>query len=154
MQRIDRWLGLALALLGMAVYWSSRAFPVVPGQKVGAGFLPGLVGIGLLLCAVGLLLRSRRAPATAPEVQEAEQEGERYGAAAVIVAVALAYIFLADWLGFLILAPVGLLAVFLALGVRLQPALLWALGGTVVVHVGFYKLLRVPLPWGLLPPLY
>jgi putative tricarboxylic transport membrane protein len=153
-QRIDRWLGLALALLGMAVFWSSRDFPAVPGQKVGAGFLPGLVGIGLLLCAVGLLLRSRRAPATAPEVQEAEQEGERYGAAAVIVAVALAYIFLADWLGFLILAPVGLLAVFLALGVRLQPALLWALGGTVVVHVGFYKLLRVPLPWGLLPPLY
>jgi putative tricarboxylic transport membrane protein len=153
-QRIDRWLGLALALLGMAVFWTSRAFPVVPGQKVGAGFLPGLVGIGLLLCAVGLLLRSRRAPAEAPAVRDAEREGEHYGAAAVIVAVALAYIFLADWLGFLILAPVSLVAVFLALGVRLQPALLWALGGTVVVHLGFYKLLRVPLPWGLLPPLY
>ena len=150
MQRIDRWLGLALALLGMAVFWSSRAFPAVPGQKVGAGFLPGLVGIGLLLCAVGLLLRSRRAPAEPDGVRETEH----YGAAAVIVAVALAYIFLADWLGFLLLAPAGLLAVFLALGVRLQPALLWALGGTVVVHVAFYKLLRVPLPWGLLPPLY
>jgi hypothetical protein len=24
----------------------------------------------------------------------------------------------------------------------------------VVIHVMFYKLLRVPLPWGVLPPLY
>jgi len=38
--------------------------------------------------------------------------------------------------------------------VRWLPALLWALGGTVVVHLAFYKLLRVPLPWGWIPPLY
>lgn len=152
MQRIDRWLGLALALLATAVMWTSRSFPAVPGQKVGAGFLPGLVGVGLLLCAVGLVLRSGRASAYADD--EAPREAERYGAAAVIVAVSLGYIFLADTLGFLIVAPIGLLAVFTALGVKLRPSLLWALGGTLVVHVAFYKLLRVPLPWGVLRPLY
>ena len=60
-QRTDRWLGLALALLAAAVLWSARAFPNVPGQKVGAGFLPMLVGAGLLLCGVALVLRSFRA---------------------------------------------------------------------------------------------
>ena len=30
----------------------------------------------------------------------------------------------------------------------------WAIGGTVVVHLAFYKLLRVPLPWGVIPPFY
>jgi hypothetical protein len=44
-QRVDRWVGLALALLGAAVFWSSRSFPAVPGQKLGAGFLPALVGV-------------------------------------------------------------------------------------------------------------
>ena len=52
----------------------------------------------------------------------------------------------------LIVAPLSLLAVFKALRVETKPALLWALAGTLVVHLAFYKLLRVPLPWGVLTP--
>jgi hypothetical protein len=37
---------------------------------------------------------------------------------------------------------------------RWGAALLWAVVGTLVVHVAFYKLLRVPLPWGVLKPFY
>ena len=44
-------------------------------------------------------------------------------------------------------------AVAAAVG-QLLPALGWALVGTLVVHLVFYKLLRVPLPWGVLPPWY
>ncbi|EFK97786.1 hypothetical protein LDC_0157, partial [sediment metagenome] len=51
MRRTDRWVGLGLAALALAVLWSSRSFPSVPGQKLGAGFLPTIVGAGLLLCA-------------------------------------------------------------------------------------------------------
>ena len=57
-------------------------------------------------------------------------------------------------LGFLLVAPLCLGATFLALRVKWSTALLWALGGTAVVHFAFYKLLRVPLPWGVLRPLY
>jgi putative tricarboxylic transport membrane protein len=35
-----------------------------------------------------------------------------------------------------------------------RAAALWAIGGTLVVHLAFYKLLRVPLPWGPLTPFY
>ena len=38
--------------------------------------------------------------------------------------------------------------------VRFSNWLLWAIGGTVLVHVSFYKLLRVPLPWGPITPFY
>jgi uncharacterized membrane protein len=55
-QSTDRWLGLAMALLAAAVMWSARAFPAVPGQKLGAGFLPMLVGAGLLGLVVAKLL--------------------------------------------------------------------------------------------------
>jgi putative tricarboxylic transport membrane protein len=150
-QRIDRWVGLALAGLGAAVFWSSRAFPAVPGQKVGAGFLPALVGIGLVIAALALVARSLRA---APAAAADDTLRGRLGAPAVLVGVALFYIVAADRLGFLIVAPLGLAAMFLALGVRPRPALLWALAGTAVVHLAFYKLLRVPLPWGVLRPFY
>ena len=39
---------------------------------------------------------------------------------------------------------------FLALRVAGSTRWLWAIGGTLLVHVAFYKLLRVPLPWGVL----
>ena len=64
----------------------------------------------------------------------------------------LAYIFLSERIGFLIVAPLCLMAGFLAFRIGWQRALLWAVGGTVLVHVAFYKLLRVPLPWGVLRP--
>ncbi len=150
MRTIDRRVGAALAVLALAVLWSARAFPAVPGQKVGAGFLPMLVGGGLLLCAIGLLLRSRNAPADVV----ADDEPRRLLAPLAVVASIALYIVAADRIGFLVIAPLSLLLVFFALRVRPLPALLWALGGTVVVHVAFYKLLRVPLPWGLLRPLY
>ena len=141
MQRTDRWLGLALALLAAAVLWSARAFPNVPGQKVGAGFLPMLVGAGLLLCGVALVLRSFRAGAYADEEAAAVPGTEHFGSSLVVI-------------GVVIVAPLGLLAVFKALRVNTVTALLWAAAGTLVVHFAFYKLLRVPLPWGVLRPFY
>ena len=40
MQRTDRLVGIGLALLALVVLWTARAFPDVPGQKLGAAFLP------------------------------------------------------------------------------------------------------------------
>ena len=174
MRRTDRWAGLALALLGIAVMVSARAFPNVPGQKLGAGFLPMLVGAGLFVCAVALVVRSLRAsphPSLPPEGEGAKaaspagggpgrgQAGEparreHFGSSLAIIGAVVGYIALADRLGFLIVAPLCLIATFLALRVKLSHALLWALAGTIVVHVAFYKLLRVPLPWGVLRPFY
>ncbi|HEY6356101.1 MAG TPA: tripartite tricarboxylate transporter TctB family protein, partial [Burkholderiaceae bacterium] len=56
--------------------------------------------------------------------------------------------------GFLITATVMLTAMMLALRVRVVPALLVALAASLVIHAAFYKGLRVPLPWGMLPVLY
>jgi putative tricarboxylic transport membrane protein len=152
-QRIDRWAGLALAGLGLAVMWTARAFPNVPGQKLGAGFLPMLVGAGLLLCALALVIRSLRAAACAGQGAEGARR-EHFGSSLVIIGAVVGYIALADRIGFLIVAPLCLMASFFALRVKLSHALLWALAGTIVVHVAFYKLLRVPLPWGILRPFY
>ncbi len=152
MQRSDRWVGIALALLGLAVFWSSRSFPAVPGQKLGAGFLPAIVGVGLVVCAIALIARSLRTPAD--PAQGATRAREHFGSALVVIAAVVGYIVFADRIGFLIVAPVALFALFVALRVTWRHALLWAIGGTLVVHFAFYKLLRVPLPWGVFRPFY
>jgi len=152
-QRVDRWVGLGLAVLGLAVLWSGSAFPNVPGQKLGAAFLPMIVGVGLLLCGIALVMRSLRRRAYAEAEAKAEVE-EHFGSAVVIVGAVLAYIGLSERIGFLLIAPLCLLAVFLALRVRWSTAVLSAIGGTLFVHLAFYKLLRVPLPWGPLTPFY
>ena len=157
MQRVDRLLGLGLALLSLAVLWTAREFPPVPGQKFGAGFLPMMVGGGLLLCALGLLRRSfdRRHHGLPEEAAAASPlAGARLGAVLVIIGSVLGYLLLADSLGFLLASPLMLVAGFRAMQVRWGPALLWAVCGSLVVHFAFYKLLRVPLPWGLLRPFY
>ncbi len=154
--RTDRGVGLGLAVLALAVLWSARGFPNVPGQKLGAAFLPMLIGAGFLLCAVALMLRRpARNARPGDAVSAAGTAGsEHFGSSAVTIAAVVVYIAASDWLGFLLVAPACLLATFLAQRVRLAPALVWSLGGTLLVHVAFYKLLRVPLPWGVLTPFY
>ncbi|MBL8287775.1 MAG: tripartite tricarboxylate transporter TctB family protein [Rubrivivax sp.] len=155
-QRTDRAVGAALAALGALVVWTARAFPAVPGQKVGAGFLPTLVGAGLAVCGVLLVLRRSRGAAQA-DVQPgapAPVPPVRYAAAAIVLASLLGYLLFADRLGFLLVAPLMVLAGCLAFGTSWRAALLWSIGGTLVVHFVFYKLLRVPLPWGVLRPFY
>ncbi len=154
MKGVDRWLGLALMVLAGALLWSGSAFPDVPGQKVGAGFLPMLIGAGMLACGLALVARSTRAAPYASEPASKPTGVEHVGSSIAVVAAIVFYIALADRLGFLIVAPLCLFAVFKAMRVSTLPAVLWAIGGTLLVHVAFYKLLRVPLPWGLLRPFY
>ena len=73
---------------------------------------------------------------------------------ALTVGALLFYIFAADKLGFLICGSLILLTLFSTLRVRLRLALPLALVVTIGIHLVFYKLLRVPLPWGMLPPLW
>lgn len=154
MKAVDLRVGIALAMLAAAVLWSAQAFPVVPGQQLGSGFLPKLVGTGLLLCGLGLVVRSVRGQTYDDLVAAPSASWRDIASALLILATIAAYIGLADKLGFLLVAPLCLLAVFRVLQVGWGPAIGFALGGTLLVHLAFYKLLRVPLPWGILRPLY
>ena len=61
------------------------------------------------------------------------------------------YVFAVDRLGFLPTAAAIVLTASLALGARLRLAVPLAIGAPLFVHLVFAKLLRVPLPSGLLP---
>jgi putative tricarboxylic transport membrane protein len=68
----------------------------------------------------------------------------------VLLGSVLFYILVADKLGFLLTAPIVLGALLLVLRVPPLRAVTVAIVATLLVHFAFYKLLRVPLPWGVL----
>ena len=71
-------------------------------------------------------------------------------AVAAILAGLVAYILLAGALGFHITAILILAVWMRALGASWRVTALVAVVATVVIHFAFYKVLRVPLPWGVL----
>ena len=66
----------------------------------------------------------------------------------------LLYVLAADRLGFIVTGIVMLATMLLTLRVGLLLAVVVAAVATFAIHIAFYKGLRVPLPWGLLPVLY
>ena len=148
----DAVFGAVLLLLGLAVLVHVPSFPTIPGQNVGPALFPGLIAGGLVACALMLIVNGIRHRATEPWIDTGEWMRSRrhIGAFFVTIGAVVAYIVLADKVGFLIVGPLVLLALFLAYGVRPVTAIIVAIAVTLVIHYAFYKLLRVPLPWGVL----
>ncbi|HKP66556.1 MAG TPA: tripartite tricarboxylate transporter TctB family protein [Casimicrobiaceae bacterium] len=148
----DAVLGVVLLALGVAVFWHVQSFPKIPGQNVGPALFPGTIAAGLIVCAVLLIVSGLRTrPRTAWFEGLPWMRSPRHVAAfAALVLATIAYIFFSTSVGFLIIAAVGLFAMLVAFGVRPLPANLVAIVGTIVIWYAFYKLLRVPLPWGVL----
>ena len=93
-------------------------------------------------------------PATAPGLDEASgavAPANRLAVAVTIVGL-FAYWLLVDRIGFLVAASALLVALMSAYRVRLALAVPISLVAALLVHTAFFKLLKVPLPWGVLAP--
>jgi putative tricarboxylic transport membrane protein len=148
----DAVFGALLILLGIAVLVAVQGYPRIPGQNVGPSLFPGMVATVLVVCGALLVVSGIRARHDAGWLAALPwlRSPPHVARFAVIVGAVVAYILLAGSLGFLIVAPLALLAMFLAFGVRPVTAVVVALVASVLIWYAFYKLLRVPLPWGIL----
>ena len=151
----DAIFGLVLLALGAAVLFVVQSYPKIPGQSVGPALFPGLIAVGLCVTGAMLLLRGARARAQGGQwlVWDDWVRSPRHALAlAVLLGSIVFYIAASNWLGFLPTAALILVALFLVLRVPPGRSVLFAVIATFAIHFAFYKLLRVPLPWGLLTP--
>lgn len=148
----DALTGAALAIFGAVVLWHVQGFPLIPGQKYGAALFPRLIASGLVLC--GLLLIVRGARNGGPSIALGAWTGHPRAVLAFLsVPAGLgAYVLLAEPLGFHLTGFVLLLGWTLGFGARPGVALAISVIAPIAIHLAFYKLLRIPLPWGLLEP--
>ncbi len=158
----DKVTGLFLVGVGIAAAYGGSLLPPVPGQQIGPEVFPMVVGIGLAICGALIALgvghrfeEEAEADLAAHSDQPAPPERRSKAAVGLKVllppALLLFYVAAVDRLGFVPTGAVMVLATALALGARPKLAVPLALVAPVGVHLVFYKLLRVPLPDGLLP---
>jgi putative tricarboxylic transport membrane protein len=148
--------GALLIFFSTAVLIHVQRFPTIPGQNVGPALFPGVIAVALAVCAVLLIVNGLAARTHGRErARWAELDGwtksrQHVIAFFAVVGVNVFYIVLVDALGFILTGVVYLATLFTVFGVRLRWVVPIALGVTLVIHYAFYKLLKVPLPWGLL----
>lgn len=149
----DAIFGAVLLLLGLVTLVHVQSFPNIPGQKYGPGLYPGAAAAGLAVCGLLLIgqgLSQRRAGERWLQVADWVRSPRHALAFLAIVGGVVAMILWTDDLGFLLLAPIVLFVWLMALRVRPVLALVIAITVSIAIWYVFYKLLRVPLPWGLL----
>jgi putative tricarboxylic transport membrane protein len=151
----DAIFGVLLMLIGAVVLVVVQGFPKIPGQQVGPAMFPGLIAAGLCVCGLVLVVRGWRSRAGEPWVRLgpwARMPRHVLALLAVLGGIVF-YMLAAQALGFLVCASLVLLACMLAMGVRPVLAVVVAVVAALLIHFAFYKLLRVPLPWGVLQPI-
>lgn len=143
--------GAALAALGAVVLWHIQSFPPMLGQKFGPAWFPGMIAVGLILCGA-LLTASRLRSATREPLLAFAEWTQRLrpvlSVASIVVGLVL-YVLVADKVGFHLTAAALLLLWSRLLGASWRLAVPVAIIATFVIQLSFYKLLKVPLPWGI-----
>jgi putative tricarboxylic transport membrane protein len=154
----DRVTGLFLVGLGAASAYGGWKLPPVPGQPVGPNVFPLVIGLGLALCGLAIAFGIGHSFEEEEEIIPFEggeapaPRGKLYGLRALLPpALLLFYVFAADRLGFILTAGLIVFVTSTALGARLKLSLPLAVLAPIAIHLIFSKLLRVPLPIGLLP---
>jgi putative tricarboxylic transport membrane protein len=143
--------GLALVLVGIAIAADATRFPTLPGQAIGPAAFPLMIALGLVVLGAALALsgaRTRRGWRI--ELEEWMRKPRMVRNFGLVVGSLMFYCFVVDRLGFFLTAFSLLSALFIAFGVTRVWIAPVALTVTLLIHYGFYSLLRVPLPWGVL----
>ncbi len=151
MRASDALSGLVIIVLSLAMIAITTSFPAFPGQKYGPSLFPRILASGLIVCGAMLVWRglaARRAGAPWIEVAPWVREPWRLTSFLLVIAVLVVYILVSESVGFIPLALVFLMALFLWLGVRPLTASVTALVVTLAMHWFFGTMLRVPLPRG------
>jgi len=156
----DRVTGLFLVGLGGAAAYGGWLLPPVPGQPVGPNVFPLVIGIGLALCGLMIAFgightfeeEEELVPFEGGQPIAAQPRGRFFGLRALLPpALLIFYVVAVDRVGFIPTAALIVLATSTALGARLKLSIPLAILAPIGIHLIFYKVLRVPLPAGLLP---
>ena len=148
--------GAFFLLLSTAILIHVQSFSNIPGQNVGPALFPGLIAVAMGICALLLIAKGLSARRHGGETSHWFSPGAWLASPRHVLAFALAvganvfYIILVDKLGFIVTGVIYLSALFAVFGVRPRSIVPLALVVTLAIHFAFYKLLKVPLPWGIL----
>jgi putative tricarboxylic transport membrane protein len=145
--------GAGLAALGGVVLWHIQGISGDAGPEIRPGMVSGARRRGPWFFAVrfssckGCAPQGRAQPWFTPPAWI--RKPRPLAGVAAIIGGLLFYVFAADSLGFYITGILLLTTWSRLLGASWRLSLGVATVATLVIHLSFYKLLRIPLPWGI-----
>ena len=151
----DALFGLLLLVLGGWVLITVQSYPSIPGQKFGPDLFPGLIATVLCVCGGMLVVQGVKNRNGEPWLEAGDwvRSARHVRSVVILVASVTVYIFGSETIGFLPLSTLTLGLLMINQRMPLLKSLLLAVALSLVIHLLFYKLLRVPLPWGWLMPI-
>lgn len=146
----DVFLGLIFAVAGAYIYLEARTFPNLAGGYPGPGLFPQILGVLFILSGLGIATAAAARggwPKQAPLSQYATRE--KVNALLVVLAI-IFYMLFVDVLGFIPVILVILIGLMLRTGVSLRWSLVLGVSLTLAAYILFNRILKVPLPAGIL----
>ena len=127
----------------------SRSFPSPKGNDVGCSFFPRTLSIFLILLSLLLLFNSIKKDKN----HSTQDSNDPYALIRVLIVIILtvAYRYVIDYIGFLILTPFYLIILMLLIKVEnIKKSIVLSVSITMFIWLAFYYLLQMPLPNGIL----
>jgi len=145
--------GCFFLLLGLGVILMSMDFNTPAGQRFGPGLFPIVTATMMALAGAGLMVKGWRARQAQRWIvlEGWWREPRRVFQGASVFASLIFYLLLSEELGFLIVATTILWGLISLLWGRVGMGFVIAVVAAFVTHFFFVELLRVPLPWGVVP---
>jgi putative tricarboxylic transport membrane protein len=147
----DTVVGAGFVAAGALVITATLNFPTLDGGHPGPALFPRI--LGTLMAVFGGLVSFQGLRSQDASEDVAWRHLHRNAGflnAMVVLACALAYILLVERLGFLIMGALVMFVIMWRIQVHAFRALLIAVAFTNIVYLLFVKIMRVPLPLGLL----
>jgi putative tricarboxylic transport membrane protein len=144
-------LGAGFAVAGAFIFAGTFTYPVLDDGHPGPSLFPRLIGVLMAGFGGALAVQGARARGVSDRLDWRRlPRSTGFVNALCVLAVVVGYVLLVERIGFLLVGTAMIFALMWRLRVPLLTASLVAVGFTTLVYALFAKLLRVPLPLGLL----
>jgi putative tricarboxylic transport membrane protein len=142
-------IGLLLILFACAVLVHVQSFPKLDNGYPGPALFPQVLSVLFIVCGIGLTIQGVRNRERLLPVDLGTVTLVGWLNIAFVVGAVVSYIFLAEYVGFLIFSFAMLMVLMKWFSVKLFPSLVMSVVVTLAIYLLFAKILLVPLPWGL-----
>jgi putative tricarboxylic transport membrane protein len=142
-------IGSLLIIFACVVLIHVQSFPKLDNGYPGPALFPEILSVLFIFCGVGLIIQGVRRREKVLNFDLGNITAAGWINIVFVLGAVVCYIFLAEYVGFLIFSFVILMILMKWLKVKVLPSLIMSAVVTVAIYLLFAKMLLVPLPWGL-----
>ena len=142
-------IGLILIIFACAVLVHVQSFPQLDNGYPGPALFPSVLAVLFIFCGIGLIIQGIRRREKVLTFDPGTATPAGWTNIAFVLGTVAGYIFLAEYVGFLIFSFVVLMILMKWLKVKILHSLTMSIAVTLAIYLLFAKVLLVPLPWGL-----